>query len=66
MKITGECPKGWRAESDAHIMAEYQAIINDKSRREAAIKAANKQVKDLNARASAMSKVVNAGRKKSK
>lgn len=55
MKIS--CNRDWQAESDANIMAEYQAILDDKKRRNAAIKAANRQARDLNERASAMSRV---------
>lgn len=62
--ILKSCEKQWQAESDAHIMAEYQAIMDDAKRRTAAIKAANKQAKDLNARASAMSRVASAKKKK--
>ena len=51
------CNKDWQAESDAHIMAEYQSIIDDKKRRNAAIRAANKQARDLNERASVLSRV---------
>ena len=44
----------WQAESDAHTMATYQEIINDKARMNRAIKEANKQAQDLNKRATAM------------
>lgn len=47
----------WRAESDAHTMAEYEAIMGDSSRRNAAIKAAKSQAADLNKRAAAMNRV---------
>lgn len=44
----------WQAESDAHTMATYQEIINDKARMNRAIKEATKQAQDLNKRASMM------------
>ena len=44
----------WQAESDAHTMATYQEIMNDKARMSRAIKEANKQAQDLNKRATAM------------
>jgi len=55
-KLTKEDIK-WRAENDAYTMAQYEEIMADKARREAAIKAAEKQVEDLNKRANAMKKV---------
>lgn len=58
--------KRWRAESDAHTMAEYEAIMSDSKRRSAAIKVARMQAEDLNRRASAMSKVANQGKGKKK
>ena len=44
----------WQAESDAHTMATYQEIMSDKARRNRAIKAAEKQARDLTKRANAM------------
>lgn len=44
----------WQAESDAHTMATYQEIIQDKARMNRAIKEANKQAQELNKRATAM------------
>ena len=55
MKLTAQ-DKQWRAESDAHTMASYQEIMNDPSRRKAAIQAARKQADELNKRAVAMQK----------
>lgn len=49
--------KKWQAECDARTMAEYQAIISDKTRMRAAMKEAQKQAEDLSKRAAAMSKV---------
>ena len=46
--------KKWQAESDAETMARYQEIISDKSRREAAIKAAKTRAAELTKRAQAM------------
>lgn len=56
--------KQWQAESDARTMAEYQAIMEDSKRRNAAIKAARQQASDLNKRASQMSKVAGVKSKK--
>lgn len=47
----------WQAESDAHTMATYQEIMNDKARKSRAIKAARQQASDLNKRAAAMNSV---------
>lgn len=49
--------KQWQAESDAHIMATYQEILNDRTRMNRAIKVAQQQAKDLSKRASAMQNV---------
>ena len=51
----------WRAEDDARIMAQYQEIMNDKTRRNRAIKEAQSQANDLQKRANAMKNV--AGKK---
>ena len=47
----------WRAESDARTMAEYEQIMSDSKRKSAAIKVARGMAKDLNDRATAMSRV---------
>ena len=47
----------WQAESDAHTMATYQEIMNDKQRMNRAIKVANRQAADLTKRANAMQAV---------
>jgi hypothetical protein len=52
----------WRAESDANIMAQYQAITEDPNRMRRAIKVAQQQAKDLTKRANAMQNVANSGR----
>ena len=49
----------WQAESDAHTMAQYQEIMQDKARMNRAIKEANKQAQDLTKRASAMKSAAN-------
>lgn len=54
----------WQAESDAHVMAQYQEILGDKQRMNRAIKVAKEQAKDLTKRANAMQSV--AGTKPSK
>lgn len=46
--------KQWQAESDAETMARYQEIMSDKTRRNAAIKAANTRAAELTKRANAM------------
>lgn len=52
----------WQAEMDAQTMASYQEIISDKTRMNKAIKVAKAKAKDLQKRASIMSKV--GGKKK--
>ena len=47
----------WKAESDAHTLAEAEVIKTDKSRNSAAKKAAKKIATDQNARAAAMNQV---------
>ena len=47
----------WQAESDARTMAEYENIMQDSKRKNAAIKAAKSMASDLNKRANAMNKV---------
>lgn len=47
----------WQAESDAHVMAQYQEILNDKARMGRAIKVAEQQALDLTKRANAMQSV---------
>lgn len=49
--------KKFQAESDAYTMAQYEEIMADSKRRNAAIKAAKDKASDLNKRAAAMSKV---------
>lgn len=46
--------KQWQAESDAETMARYQEIMSDKTRRNAAIKAANTRAAKLIKEANAM------------
>ena len=54
----------WRAEEDARIMAQYQEIMNDKSRMNRATKEAQRQANDLQKRANAMKGVANRKRGK--
>ena len=56
MKIN-KSEQEWQAESDAHVMAQYQEILNDKNRMSRAIKVAKKQAEDLTKRANAMKSV---------
>lgn len=51
----------WMAESDARTMAEYESIMSDSKRKNAAIKAARGMAKDLNDRATAMTRVSKTG-----
>lgn len=54
----------WRAEEDARIMAQYQEIMNDKSRMNRATKEAQRQANDLQKRVDAMKGVANRKRGK--
>ena len=54
----------WRAEEDARIMAQYQEIMNDKSRMNRATKEAQRQANDLQKRANVMKGVANRKRGK--
>ena len=49
----------WQAQDDARVMAQYQEIINDRSRMSRAIKEANKQAADLSKRANALKSAAN-------
>lgn len=51
----------WRAEDDARIMAQYNEIMNDKARKNRAIREAQSQAKELQKRANIMKNV--AGKK---
>lgn len=55
--ISKKSEQQWQAESDAHVMAQYQEILGDKARMNRAIKVAEKQAKDLSKRATAMQNV---------
>ena len=46
--------KGWQAEMDAHTLAQYQEIMSDSKRRNAAMKAAKTQAAALEKQANAM------------
>lgn len=58
--------KKWQAEEDARTMANYQAIMESKSRMKAAQQAATRMAKDLTTRASHLNKVVNTSKAKKK
>ena len=47
----------WRAEDDARIMAQYNEIMNDKARKNRAIKEAQAQATALQKKANAMKNV---------
>lgn len=44
----------WQAEEDARTLSRYQEIMSDNRRKNAAIKQASKEAKDLERRANAM------------
>lgn len=56
MKTTIKIDEEWQAQEDARTLERYQEIIKDKKRLDAALKAANKTVDNLEARAKALSK----------
>jgi hypothetical protein len=47
----------WQAENDAYTLAQYQEIISDKKRLNAATKAAQKQANDLTKRLDSLKKI---------
>lgn len=49
----------WLAQDDARIMAQYEEIMKDKSRKARAIKEAQAQANDLQKRANTMKSVAN-------
>lgn len=49
----------WQAQDDAHTMARYQEIMQDKARASRAIKQANKEAQDMMKRANAMKSAAN-------
>lgn len=49
--------KRWQAESDAETMARYEEIMNDNTRRSAAVKVARQRATELTKRANAMTRV---------
>ena len=59
MAVSRKQERDWQAESDAHVMATYQEILQDKSRLSRAIKEAKKQASNLNRRAAVMSTASN-------
>lgn len=54
----------WQAESDAHTLAEYQAIINDNDRLKRATSKAKKLSEDYAERAAALNKSITGIKKK--
>lgn len=56
----------WRAEDDARVMAQYQEIMNDKSRMNRAVKVAKKQADDLQKRTNIMKQVAKTNKKNDK
>lgn len=61
MAISKKKEQQWQAESDAHVMAQYQEIMRDKQRRDRAVKAAQQQARDLTDRASVMQRAASMG-----
>lgn len=55
----------WQAEGDARVMAQYQEIMNDRARKNRAIKEAEKQAQDMTKRANAMRSAASLGSKTS-
>ena len=49
--------QNWQAEEDAHTMARYQEIMNDRARMNRAIKVAKGKATELTKRATAMQNV---------
>lgn len=49
--------KRWQAESDAETMARYEEIMNNSSRKAAAIRVAKTRANELTQRANAMQRV---------
>lgn len=47
----------WRAEEDASTMARYEEIMSDRTRRAAAVKAAQARASELQKRATMMQRV---------
>lgn len=56
----------WRAEDDARVMAQYQEIMNDKTRMNRAVKVAKKQADDLQKRTNIMKQVAKTNKKNDK
>ena len=61
--VKASMDKKWQAECDARTMAEYQAIMNDKSRMKMAMAEAKRQANALEKQANAMKQVSNSKRK---
>ena len=58
--------KRWRAESDADCMARYEEIMQDSSRRKAAVNYAKQRAAELTKSANTMNRVANGGTRASK
>lgn len=56
--------KKWQAESDARTMAEYQAIMEDSSRRKAAQKMATELAKQMTTSAQRMGRAAQTSKRK--
>lgn len=56
----------WQAEMDAHMLAQYQELFDDKARFRKAVKQAKKEAERLNNRAKSMARVAKIASKKGK
>jgi len=64
-KLSAE-QKRWRTESDAECMARYEEIMQDSSRRRAAVNYAKQRAAELTKSANTMNRVANGGTRMSK
>ena len=64
-KLTAD-QKRWRAESNADCMARYEEIMQDSSRRKAAVNYAKQRAAELTKSANTMNRVANGGARASK
>lgn len=58
IKVNNKTEADWMAEDDARTIERYNEIISDKARLDKAMKAAEKQVKNLTERASALNRSI--------
>lgn len=58
IKVNNKTETDWMAEDDARTIERYNEIVGDKARLGRAMKAAEKQVKNLTERASALNRSI--------